>query len=187
MRLRKPAWLKATAVAFLAPALLIGLATAALAATPAPAGGTAVAGDKAKGEALYNSSGCTACHGAALGGGIGPPLRPIKNLGDTKDPLDPAYLTTTIANGKNGVGGYGQMPARGGAKLSDKDVQDIIAYLIDQNLLKGPVPLAAGALAMSTVTWVTIGILGMLVLTYFLSRYNMRWIARKAGHRSSKY
>ena len=51
----------------------------------------------------------------------GPKLAPIEKLPDTKDPLNPQYLIDTIKNGKSGVGGYGQMPPKGGdAKLTDK-------------------------------------------------------------------
>lgn len=176
--MRRPRWLTASAAAFLVPALLVGFATAALAAT------TALPGDATKGQALYTSSTCSTCHGPSLGGGIGPPLHPIKKLGDAKDPLDPQYLITSIAAGKAGVGGYGAMPAKGGdSKLKDQDIKDLAAFIIKQNQITGPVPLAPGPLAISTIEWVTIGTLAMLALTYLLSRYNMRWIARKAGHR----
>lgn len=174
MRLRRPAWLTASAAAFLVPSLLVGFATVALAAaSPLP-------GDPSKGATVFSST-CASCHGATLGGGVGPPLDPIKNLGDTKDPLDPQYLITTITSGKSGVGGYGQMPAKGGGNLSDQDIKDVAAFIIEQNSIKGPKPLAPGALAISTIEWVTIGTLAMLAFTYLLSRYNMRWIARKAG------
>lgn len=176
MRIRTPRWLTASAVAFLVPTLLIGFATVALAAAA-----STLPGDPQKGQTVYSSSTCATCHGASLGGGVGPPLRPIKNLGDTKDPLDPQYLIDTITGGKSGVGGYGQMPAKGGATLSDQDIKDLAAYIIQQNSIKGPTPLSPGALAQSTIEWVAIGVLTMLVLTYLLSRYNMRWIARKAG------
>src|SRR4051794_18262372 len=105
MRLRKPRWVTASAVAFLVPSLLVGFATVALAAaSPSPSGspgaspsagaspGSAVAGDAQKGQTVYGTGGCSSCHGASLGGGVGPTLAPIKNLGDTKDPLDPQYL-----------------------------------------------------------------------------------------------
>ncbi len=191
--MRKPSWLTASVLAFGIPALLIGFGSAALAASPASSSPTSqssanpngnTAGDATKGQQVYQQSGCSGCHGGALGGGIGPKLRPIQNLGDAKDPLDPAYLTTTITNGKQGVGGYGNMPARGGQNVSDKDIQDLVAFIINANKQKGPVPLSGGELAKSTITWVTLGMLGMLVLTFLLSRYNMRWIARKAGRRS---
>jgi mono/diheme cytochrome c family protein len=184
-----PRRLSATALAFLVPALLVGFASVALAAgaSPSPSasaggGATALPGDPAKGQTLFQSSGCATCHGPTLSGGIGPPLRPIKNLGDTKDPLDPQYLIDTITNGKSGVGGYGTMPAKGNATLSDQDIKDLAAFIIQQNQLKGPVPYPPGQLAQSTIEWVAIGILAMLALTYLLSVYNMRWIARKSGH-----
>jgi mono/diheme cytochrome c family protein len=175
MSLHRPRWLTASAVAFLVPSLLVGFATIAVAAaSPLP-------GDPAKGATVYSGSTCGTCHGSTLGGGVGPPLHPIKNLGDTKDPLDPAYLIATITDGKNGVGGFGQMPAKGGSTLSDQDIKDLAAFIIQQNQLRGPVPLAPGDLAKSTIMWVTIGTLAMLAFTYLLSRYNMRWIARKSG------
>ena len=51
--MRRPRWLTASAAAFLVPALLVGFATAALAAT------TALPGDATKGQALYTSSTCS--------------------------------------------------------------------------------------------------------------------------------
>jgi mono/diheme cytochrome c family protein len=176
MRLRKPRWLTASAAAFLVPALLVGFASVALAAaSPLP-------GDPTKGQAVYQGSTCTTCHGPTLGGGVGPALHPIKNLGDTKDPLDPQYLVDTITAGKTGIGGFGQMPAKGGdSKLSDQDIKDLVAFIIHENALKGPQPYPPGVLAESTIAWVTIGTLAMLAFTYLLSRYNMRWIARRSG------
>jgi mono/diheme cytochrome c family protein len=177
MRIRKPAWLTASAVAFLVPSLLVGFATVALAAaSPLP-------GDPTKGQGVFQNSGCATCHGASLSGGIGPSLAPIKNLGNTKDPLDPTYLINTITSGLSGVGGYTtQMPAKGGATLSDQDIKDLAAFIIQQNQVPaGQRPLAPGDLAKSTIAWVTIGILALLAFTYLLSRYNMRWIARKSG------
>src|SRR5438270_12801739 len=137
--MRKPRWLSATTLAFLVPALLVGLASVALAADASPSpsastsaspggGGGNLPGDPNKGQTIYQSAGCTTCHGATLAGGIGPPLHPIKNLGDTKDPLDPQYLIQTITNGKQGVGGYGTMQPKGGANLSDQDVKDVAAF-----------------------------------------------------------
>jgi mono/diheme cytochrome c family protein len=178
MRLGKPRWLTASAAAFLVPSLLVGFATVAFAATTAS---PALPGDPAKGQQLYGQSGCTSCHGASLGGGIGPPLAPIKKLPDTKNPLDPQYLIDTITNGKAGVGGFGQMPAKGGANLGAQDIKDLASFIIAQNSIPaGQHPMAPGELAKSTISWVTIGILAMLALTYLLSRYNMRWIAFKS-------
>ncbi|MDQ6917903.1 MAG: cytochrome c [Candidatus Dormibacteraeota bacterium] len=176
MRLGKPRWLTASAVAFLVPSLLVGLATVAIAATaPLP-------GDPKKGETLYNQSGCSTCHGASLTGGIGPPLAPIKKLPDTQKPLDPQYLIDTITNGKSVGGGYGAMPVKGNApQLTDQDIKDIVAFIIQTNQTPaGQRPYSPAELAKSTIAWVTIGTLAMLALTYLLSRYNMRWIAFKS-------
>jgi mono/diheme cytochrome c family protein len=183
MRLGTPRWLTASAAAFLVTGLLIGFATVAFAATSAsPSASPALPGDPAKGQQLYNQSGCSSCHGASLAGGIGPPLAPIKNLGDTKDPLDPQYLIDTITNGKSGVGGYGTMPVKGNApQLTAQDIKDLAAFIIQQNSVPpGARPYSPADLAKSTIAWVTIGTLALLVLTYLLSRYNMRWIAFKS-------
>jgi mono/diheme cytochrome c family protein len=181
MRLRRPSWLNASAAAFLVPALLIGFASVALAATASP-----LPGDPVKGEAAFGASGCASCHGANLTGGVGPPLAPIQKLPDTTNPLDPQYLIDTITNGKKGVGGFAAaMPPKGGSTtLTAQQITDIAAFIIRQNQVPaGQRPLAPGELAKSTITWVTIGILAMFGLTYLLSRFNMRWIARKSGHR----
>ena len=203
--LRKPIRLSA-ALALLVPLLVVGFGLTALAASsPAPSaaatpgagaspgasqaagqGGTNLPGDPAKGEQLYASSGCTTCHGASLEGtsGVGPPLNPIKNLGDTKDPLDPNYIIGTITNGKKGVGGFGEMPVRGNCtKCSDQDIKDLAAFIIQQNKVAPGGHLSPADLARSTVMWTTIGILGMLLITWILARYNMRWIARRAAAR----
>jgi mono/diheme cytochrome c family protein len=197
--LRRPARLSAV-VAFLVPALVVGAGLTALAASspdpsvqpsaaqsPGPAqgpqGAAGLPGDPSKGQTLYNQT-CTSCHGAALEGGIGPALNPIKNLGNTKNPLDPNYLIEVINNGLSGVGGYGAMPPKGGnSKLSDQDVKDLAAFIIQQNKTAPGGHLSPQDLARSTVTWVTIGILGMLLITWMLARYNMRWIARRVAAR----
>ena len=168
------------------------------AAAPSPAGGDAAAGqspapsasggglpgDAANGSTLYNSAGCTACHGAGLEGGIGPKLAPIEKLPDTKDPLNPDYLISTIKNGKSGVGSFGQMPPKGGDQaLTDKDIADIAAFIIQSNRNPGATPLGPAELARSQVFWVSIAILGMIFITYLLARYNMRWVGRRARER----
>src|SRR5439155_10704069 len=201
--LRRPARLSA-ALAFVVPVLVVGFGLTALAAaSPSPApqasgspasaqspGATqsspavaALPGDPNKGQTLYNQN-CTSCHGASLEGGIGPPLNPIRNLGNTKDPLNAHYLITVISDGLNGVAGYGQMPPKGGnAKLTDQDVKDLAAFIIQENKTAPGGHLSPAELARSTVTWVTVGILGMLLITWLLARYNMRWIARRAAAR----
>lgn len=150
--------------------------------TSSQASTTRTAGDPAKGMALFNQN-CTSCHGASLEGGIGPKLSPIAPLGGVKNPLDPAYLVATITNGRPPSDGFGQMPAKGGNNaLTSTDVQDLAAYIISANH-SGSSTYTPQELAVSTITWLTAGILGMLLLTWLLARYNMRWIARRAAAR----
>jgi mono/diheme cytochrome c family protein len=158
---------------------------AAAGQSPAPsASGGALPGDPANGSTLYNSAGCTACHGAGLEGGIGPKLAPIEKLPDTKDPLNPEYLISTIKNGKSGVGSFGQMPPKGGDQaLTDKDIADIAAFIIQSNRNPGATPLGPAELARSNVFWVSVAVLGMILITYLLARYNMRWVGRRARER----
>jgi len=75
------------------------------------------------------------------------------------------------------------MPAKGGNdKLTDQDIKDLAAYIIVQNRSGSP-PLSPGELAKRTILWVSIGIIAMVFITYLLSTYNMRWIARRAAAR----
>ena len=188
-RIRRPR--RQLAALFLAvPALVLLFGWTALAdSSPSPAasaaGGAAPAGDVAKGMTVYNQN-CTACHGANLEGGIGPKLNPLEKLpGTVPDPKDPTYLTDVIANGLNGKGSYAsQMPAWKG-KLSDADIQNVIAYLLDA-AKSGGGGISPTDLARSNVLWVTVGIGIMVVLTFLLARYNMRWIARRAAARSGR-
>jgi mono/diheme cytochrome c family protein len=152
--------------------------------SPGTSASGALPGDPQNGSTLYNSAGCTACHGAGLEGGIGPRLSPIQKLPDATDPLNPQYLESTITNGKGGVGGFGVMPPKGGdAKLTDKDIADIAAFIIQTNKNPGATPLGPAELARSQVFWVTTSVLAMVLITYLLARYNMRWIARRALRR----
>ena len=96
------------------------------------------------------------------------------------------YLIATITNGKAPSDGFGQMPAKGGAaNLSDQDVKDIASYIVQTNL-SGKTPLGPAELARSNVFWVAVGIGAMLLLTYLLAQYNMRWIARRAIARRNR-
>jgi cytochrome c551 len=188
-------------LAFAIPALLAMLAVSAFAQTsPSPsnnpgvtqpgagastasstsgaAGSTGGAkGDPSKGAQLYQQS-CTQCHGAQLEGGVGPKLNPIQPIDGVSKPLDPNYLTNVITNGKSGE--VGQMPAKGGnSSLSAADIQDLVAFIIQQNKT-APAGLSPQELARSNVMWVTLSILALVLVTYLLSRYNMRWIARRS-------
>src|SRR2546423_12943858 len=164
--------------------LLTGISTLAD-ASPSPsasASGSALPGDPTNGQAVFGQN-CTTCHGASLEGGIGPSLNPIQKLPGVANPLDPTYLITTITDGLTPPGGGTAMPAWKG-KISDKDIQDVAAYIIQQNQLGTTnVPLSANELAKRTMLWVGIGIIGFVFVTYLLSQYNMRWIARRAAAR----
>jgi len=171
--------------------LLVAGTITATAESPSPGAGTQLPGDATKGQAAYNSANCAQCHGASLEGGVGPRLNPLQKITGTPDfkkvdePQIADYLIATITNGKAPSDGFGQMPAKGGANLSDQDVKDIAAYIIQTNL-SGKIPLGPAELARSNVFWVTIGIGGMVLLTYLLAQYNMRWIARRAEARRSR-
>lgn len=76
------------------------------------------------------------------------------------------------------------MPAKGGNdKLTDQDVRDLAAYIIQQNHAPGGGALSPNELAKRTILWVSIAIIAMGFITYLLSAYNMRWIARRAAAR----
>ncbi|MBJ7599398.1 cytochrome c [Candidatus Nephthysia bennettiae] len=166
------------------PSASAGAASPGASGSPGTSASGALPGDPQNGATLYNSAGCTACHGAGLEGGIGPKLSPIQKLPDTKDPLNPQYLITTITQGKSGVGGFGAMPPKGGdTKLNDKDIADIAAFIIQTNKNPGATPLGPVELARSNVFWISTAVLAMLLITYLLARYNMRWIARRAALR----
>jgi mono/diheme cytochrome c family protein len=156
--------------------------------SPSPSGSTAASGattqvgDPNKGATLYAQD-CTVCHGASLEGGIGAVLNPIEKLPGVSNPLDPAYLIATITNGRTDGGRV--MPAKGGhPELTDQDVKDLAAFIIQQNRQGvGSAPLPAGELAKRTILWVSLAIIAMGFITYLLSAYNMRWIARRAAAR----
>jgi mono/diheme cytochrome c family protein len=142
----------------------------------AATGATALPGDPTKGETVYGQN-CATCHGGALEGGIGPTLNPIEKLPGVSNPLDPAYLIDTITNGK--TTGSKVMPAWKG-KLSEQDIKDVASFIIQSNHKgAGSAPLSANELAKRTILWVGIGIVAMVFITYLLSTYNMRWIARR--------
>ncbi len=166
--------------------------SASASSSPGAAPGGGLPGDPAKGQQTYSSAGCTSCHGASLEGGIGPRLNPLQKITGVPEfkkadePQLAQYLITTIANGKAPSDGFGQMPAKGGsANLSDQDIKDIAAYIIQTNL-SGKTPLGPAELARSNVFWVAVGIGAMVLLTYLLAQYNMRWIARRASARRSR-
>jgi mono/diheme cytochrome c family protein len=174
------------------PAFVVLTAISTLAdTTPSPAPGGAASGavtlpgDPSKGETLYAQN-CASCHGSGLEGGIGAALNPIEKLPGVDNPLDPAFLIAIISNGRQPQSGDPKntpMPPKGGnTNLTDQDVKDLASYIIVQNRQGSP-PLSPGELAKRTILWVSIGIIAMIFITYLLSTYNMRWIARRAAAR----
>jgi len=176
------------------PAFLILTALSTLAdtsPTPAPgtsaaSGGTALQGDPLRGATLYAQN-CATCHGASLEGGIGATLNPIEKLPGVPNTLDANFLIDIITNGRvhqSGDPKQTDMPAKGGnTKLTDQDVKDLAAFIIQQNHIVGGGTLSPGELAKRTILWVSIAIIAMGFITYLLSAYNMRWIARRAAAR----
>jgi mono/diheme cytochrome c family protein len=190
--MRLPKRLKLSALVALAvPALVALTAISTLAdssPSPSPTGtAAALPGDPTKGATLYGQN-CATCHGASLEGGIGAVLNPIDKLPGVPNSLDTNFLIDVITNGRNPQPGDPKqiaMPAKGGnAALTDQDVKDLAAYIIQQNSLgAGTAPLPPGELAKRTILWVSIGIIAMVFVTFLLAQYNMRWIARRAAAR----
>lgn len=176
---RARGWLVPALVALLVPALLVGFAASTFAASTPK-----LPGDPKAGAQLWATAPCASCHGANLEGGVGPPLNPIKRLSGVSNPLDPSYLIKTITDGRPASDGYPSMPAKGGdPSLSAQDIANLASYIIQQNLTPASAGLSPQELARSTVEWVAVGILAMVLLTWMLARYNMRWVARKAARR----
>ena len=172
-------------VAIAVPALLLLTAITTLA--DASPGRTALPGDPARGQTLYAQN-CAVCHGANLEGGIGAVLNPIDKLPGVANPLDSTFLIQIITNGRQPQAGDPKsiaMPAKGGnTNLTDQDIRDLAAYIIDQNQRGvGSAPLPPGELAKRTILWVFIGIAAMVFVTFLLAQYNMRWIAYRTRMR----
>ena len=163
------------------PGLLLLTAISTLAdASPSPSGAP-LPGDPTNGQSVYQQH-CTTCHGGSLEGNIGPALNPIAHLPGVANPLEPAYLIDTITNGLTPPTGTA-MPAWKG-QISDKDIQDLAAFIIQQNQAgNSNAPYSPGELALRTIFWVGVGIIAMVFVTYLLAQYNMRWIARRAAAR----
>jgi mono/diheme cytochrome c family protein len=189
--MRLPKGFKLSALVALAVPVLVGLTAITTLAdsspSPSPSGTAgALPGDPTRGATLYGQN-CATCHGAGLEGGIGAVLNPIDKLPGVPNTLDPNFLISIITNGRNPQPGDPKqimMPAKGNnANLTDQDVKDLAAYIIQQNSIQGGAPLAPGELAKRTILWVGIGIVAMVFITFLLAEYNMRWIARRAAAR----
>ena len=162
--------------------LLTGIST--LADASPSASGPALPGDPNHGQTVFAQN-CTSCHGVSLEGNIGPALNPIEKLPGVANSLDPTFLIDIITNGRKHQPGdpkQTDMPAKGGATISDQDIKDLAAYIIQQNVTGSP-PLSPGELAKRTIFFVAVGIVVMVFITYLLAQYNMRWIARRAAAR----
>lgn len=189
--MRSRRWQLPVALAVLVPALLAGwTVTAVVAAEPSPGASPgaeqAVTGDPQKGAQIYGSQGCTACHGASLEGGIGPKLNPIVKLPGVENPQDAAFIKQVIRSGRSGDPGFSAaMPAFGPDKISDQDLNDLTAYIVDTNK-KGPAGLGPVQLARSNVFWVTLAVSLLVLATWLLARYNMRWVDRRAAARRER-
>jgi mono/diheme cytochrome c family protein len=188
--MRLPKGLQMSVLIALAVPALIGLTaiTTLADSSPSPSGSPTaqpLPGDPVKGAALYGQN-CASCHGGSLEGGVGPSLNPIYKLPGVADPLDPNWLIDIITNGRThqpGDPGTKDMPKKGGnSKLTDQDIKDLAAYIIQENRTGSP-PLSPGELAKRTILWVSIAIAAMFFITFLLSQYNMRWIARRAAAR----
>ena len=182
--MRLPKGLKLSALVALAVPALVGLTAVTTLADSSPSR-TALPGDPARGATLFGQN-CATCHGSSLTGGIGPSLNPIEKLPGISNPLDQTFLIDIITNGRKHQATDPRstdMPAKGGnAGLTDQDVKDLAVFIIQENLAGSP-PLPPGELAKRTILWVSIGIAAMIFVTFLLSQYNMRWIARRAAAR----
>jgi len=170
------------------PALVALTAITTLAdSSPSPSGSPApLPGDPTAGATLYAAN-CAACHGPGMAGNIGPALNPIAKLPKVPNSLDPTFLIDIITNGRKhqaGDPGSVDMPPKGNnTSLTDQNIKDLAAYIIQQNLTPGGGPLSPNELAKRTMLWVGIGIISMVFVTFLLAQYNMRWIARRAAAR----
>jgi cytochrome c551/c552 len=113
-------------------ALLVCFGLLLLASCGSSGGQTAQAGDPAKGELVFNSSDCKACHTTTDQKLVGPGLKGVMEgkgtYGDklpNGKPIDDQNAAEWIKVG--GVGKAGQMP--GHPDLSAEQLTDLVAYL----------------------------------------------------------
>jgi len=175
-------WQLTAALAIALP-VLVGAWT--LTAVFAAGSSTALPGNPAAGATVFSQN-CTACHGANLEGGVGPRLNPLTQLPHVTNPKDPNYLIHTITTGRSGDPGFSAaMPSFAGT-LSAQNIKDVASFILQQNAAGAAAGLTPEDLARSTVFWITVAIAIMVFLTYLLSRYNMRWIDRRAAARRDR-
>ncbi|KAA8920741.1 MULTISPECIES: c-type cytochrome [Xanthomonas] len=141
-----PAPAPASAPAATAPAAAPAAAPApAAAVTPIPKGPPVKVTPElvAEGKALFNSAGCTACHGGTGGGGMCPPLtNDIWVYGSDDDTLRTLITEGTAgmaAHGKTRIGHekvVGQMPPFGPV-LKPGDTEKLLAFIHSINKTAG--------------------------------------------------
>ena len=98
-----------------------------------------------RGEAIYKQQ-CTSCHGAALSGGLAPPLAGGDFIGVWgREPL--SELFSKIRN---------TMPQNDPGKLSDQQTADVLAYMLQTGKFPaGRTELRADAAALKQISWPT--------------------------------
>jgi cytochrome c len=86
--------------------------------------------DAAKADALMKKAACNACHTVARKG-VGPAYRDVakKHKGDG---AAPARLAEKVRKGGSGVWGAIPMPPTGPDRISDADLQQLIAWVLAQ-------------------------------------------------------
>ena len=101
-----------------------GTSTSSSASTTSTATTPVVAaGDPARGEAVFKSSGCGACHTLAAAGATGKVARP--DLGALK--LSEASIVSTVRNGATTTYGASMSPFKG--VLSATQIADVAAFV----------------------------------------------------------
>ncbi|MHB8573470.1 MAG: c-type cytochrome [Candidatus Dormibacteria bacterium] len=153
-----------------------GQSPAAAGATGGASPATGPQGDPVAGASVYTDN-CASCHGPDLSGGIGFRLNPLQT---GPQDVNMPFLVATINNGRINPNGA-SMPAWKG-KLSDKQISDVAAFIIQQN--QAPAKPSGGTPQEKMINnvWL-IAILSVIILaiTFGLSWYNMRWVARKSN------
>src|SRR5207247_1060644 len=102
-------------------------------ATPSPP--AAKGGDATAGKAVFTSSGCAACHTftpAAAAGKVGPDLDKLPDYAKTANKPLPDFIRESITDPNAYVEkGFapGVMPKDGGASLTPKQLDDLVAFL----------------------------------------------------------
>ena len=95
----------------------IGCVVVVLATAPQSARVSAGSNAKARGAELFNTHGCTHCHGLeGIGGGQGPDLQLVRKR------MNKAQIAMQIHNGGKSMPAYGE-------QLSSAQIDDLVAYL----------------------------------------------------------